>query len=89
MSENREYGLCRYCGAKVDLSDFAIERWRTYNRILKRRGEPIMAVDEVAVCAAHMGKWKLDMDAKMWAQVRRDREAERVANNAAGVDELD
>ncbi len=90
VDDEREHGLCRYCGTKVELSDAAIKRWRIYNKILKSRGERILAVDEVSVCRQHYTKWKLERDAVMNAEIRQAREAERAAREAtAGVDELD
>ena len=67
---------CRDCGQETELSPMALEAVRTFSRILKAKGEPILRKDELIFCDTCGRRWKmkqrkmLDAAGDLWAKIK-------------------
>jgi hypothetical protein len=58
MSERGYTAFCMECGGKVVPSPETVNHWRSFNRVHRDRGEPLLSPTEVVVCPACVPRWQ-------------------------------
>lgn len=88
----RDYALCRYCGKRIELTDEQIARWRTMNALARKRGQPLLAPNEIWPCprpSSCYNKWYVELRDRGMTSYRRDRaEAAQRELPLSSIDEL-